>query len=277
MAAEENFTEDFIKVRLFNRYGSFLTPIKEIAMTAPIEIIKIEGNYDRRWPCPSIYALLVNITGLRSLFLWPFYALYADSSLNYMLRAIEHLTIAFARRTTSNGESDRFLEARQSLLKCKEKLELESLAPPIHSIPRNSAFMLERIALDYATKDDYTSLDSRQNKYLTRFREDDSEIRDGPEELNYITMLTVVADIDQFLNEFDYTNISKNSNFITKYTNLLYALRILQSMEETYAASENSLLFYDTVDLAVTLTNEREGLSPACLYELFYEINNSDE
>jgi len=272
MATDEELAEDFIKVRLFNRYGSFLTPIKEISMLSPIEIVQVEGNYDRRWPCPTIYLLLVSISGLRSVFLWPFYALNADSSLIHLLHAINNLPIAFARLTTEHDESERFLDVRQSLKKCKEKLQLETLAPPIHSIPLNSGFMLDRIRLDYFTKENYNSISSRRVKYLTWFREDDSEIREGPEELSYITPLSIVTDISQFINEFNYTDLSKNSKFITKYTNLLYALRILQSMEENDLAS---LTFCDGVDLAVTLTNESEGLSPASLYELFYEINNN--
>lgn len=272
MATDEELAEDFIKVRLFNRYGSFLTPIKEIAMSTPIEIVQVEGNYDRRWPCPTVYLLLVNIAGLRSVFLWPFYALNADSSLIHLLHAIDNLPIAFAHMATEHGESDRFLDVRQSLKKCKEKVGLETLAPPIHSIPLNSGLMLDRIRLDYFTKDNYNSISTQRAKYLSWFRDDDSEIREGPEELSYLTPLSIIADICQFINEFDYTNVSKNSTFITKYTNLLYALKILQSIEENDLAS---LMFCDSVDLAVTLTNESEGLSPASLYELFYEINNN--
>lgn len=264
--AEEDLPEEFVKLRLFNQYGRFLTQMKDVPLTNPIEFMKIQVEID--WPRPFVYALLINIAGLNKVFLWPFKLLHRNSALMHLHNLLNHLILDFARAPTADN---RFVDSLTSLHKCKERMQQESLTPSqLGHVPNDALFLIHRFSLDYNKRDERTTISS---EIKSRFPNDESPRRDGPEEFHFITIGSILQDINAYLVNFDYTNVNENSKFIEKYHNLFYILKILTFWHTAEESSRDILNFYEMIEWSIEQTNQREALSPSSLYQTLYEIN----
>lgn len=264
----DDLNEEVLKCRFFNRFGRYLNQVKELPLSKPLNLVRICAN--NGWP---VYVLAIMVSGLNQICLWPFQRLHRNSALDYLNKLIDDVIVASARATANSLE--RFTETRQSLDKCRERIGLESLSPVPNEVDDNSwRFDVVLYELDYESRAGNTEV-----KHFTMFVDDsdaapdDDDDEDGPEELHYITLLSVINDIQSHISEFEYTSVEKNSRFIEKYHNLFYALKILEWFRLLTPTLIRPLKYEELLDEAIIKTNERESIAPCDLYQIFYDMN----
>lgn len=264
--SNEDLNDEFLKVRLYNRFGSFLNQIRELTMKGPVDFLRIYGNYD--WPRPCVFVLCVAISESDKLWLWPFQKLRSDSYLSYLGRALDTLVTSCSRRPVA--EEEHFKETRCALIKCKEQILLESAAPGPPPAAPESTYEIMHYTLDYCTRENETI---RASCLSSIYLIDESETRENPEELHYTCLARAVDDILAFIDNFDYTNFERNEAFIQKYHNVIYIIKILELLRIMQLEENSEVDFEGLFEGSVANVNQREELSPSELYQIFREMN----
>lgn len=275
MAEENLIAGEFVKVRLLNRFGDFLTHVKELPLKAPVELLKIEA-LEVDGSRPFVFVLVATITGLDKVVMWPFQSLMRDSTLCLLTDVLDNLIIDSARPGGSarGQDEDRFLRLSRFIQQCRERIEDDSRLPnsAANEIDPETVVATDRYSLDYG-RIRTVSPEQTHTRTLTQFLADESAVLDGPEEYHFHTPAAVLDDIEGHLRSFNADAVERNSLFIEKYHNLFFALKVLVWLETSIARAGGAVPVNDCVLWAIAQACNLEALSPSELYRVLYELN----